>query len=168
MGRAPMAQPPGMETRARSHARDQRPEHEGGSAHGFDQIVAGFRTRQLAAADDGAMLGAAVAEFDLGAHGGEQLALGFNVAHLGNVFEDDRLFGENGGGHGRQRGVFGAADANRPEQGITTANYKLIHYLNSWSDERFAGTAWLIVSGTGRRRARIRQRSPIRQAGCPE
>ena len=76
------------------------------------------------------MLGAAVAELDLGAHGGEQPALGLDVAHLGNVFENDRLFGENGGGHGRQRGVLGAADANRAEQRIAAANDKFIHYEN--------------------------------------
>ena len=35
------------------------------------------------------MLGASVAEFDLGAHGGQQLALGLDVAHLRNVFQDD-------------------------------------------------------------------------------
>jgi hypothetical protein len=84
----------------------------------------------MAAADNGAMLGAAIAQFDLGPHGGKQLALGLDIAHLGNVFEDDRIFGENGGGHGRQRGILGAADANRPEQGIATANDKFIHCLN--------------------------------------
>ena len=43
--------------------------------------------------DGGAVLGASVAEFDFGAHGGEQVARGLDVAHLRNVFEDDRLVG---------------------------------------------------------------------------
>ena len=78
------------------------------------------------------MLRASVAEFDFGAHGGEQAARGFDVAHLGNVFENDRLFGEQGGGHGRQSGVLGAADANRAEQRIAAANYELVHSKVVW------------------------------------
>ncbi len=73
------------------------------------------------------MLRAAVTEFDLGAHAGEQAARGFDVAHLGNVFQHDRLVGEQGGGHGGQGGILGAADAHRPEQGIAAANDEFIH-----------------------------------------
>ena len=73
------------------------------------------------------MLGASVAEFDLGAHGGEQLARGFDVAHLRNVFEDDRFVGEQSGGHAGEGGVFCAADANRAEQRIAAADYEFIH-----------------------------------------
>ena len=112
-----------------SHARDQRSQHQGGGAHGLHQFVGGFGVDQIAAGDGGAMLGAAVAEFDFGAHGGQQVALGLDVADLGNVFQDDGLFGEQGGGHGGQRGVFCAADANRAEQRIAAANYELVHVL---------------------------------------
>ena len=73
------------------------------------------------------MLGASVAQFDFRAHGGEQFARGLDVAHLRNVFEDDRLVGEQGGGHGRQRGVLGAADADGPQQRIAAANYEFVH-----------------------------------------
>ena len=38
------------------------------------------------------MLRASVAEFDLGAHGGEQAARGFDVAHLGNIFQHDGVW----------------------------------------------------------------------------
>ena len=92
MGRAPMAQPPGSETRGRFHARDQRAEHQGRRTHGLDQFVGSFGIHQVAAADGGAMLRATVAELDLGAHGSQQLALGLDVANLRNVFQDDRLF----------------------------------------------------------------------------
>jgi hypothetical protein len=43
------------------------------------------------------VLRASVAEFDLGSHGSQQVASGLNVAHLRNVFEDDRFVGEQGG-----------------------------------------------------------------------
>ena len=77
--------------------------------------------------DAGAVLGAAVAELDLGAHGGEQLALGLDVADLGDVFEDDLVFGEDGGGHAGKGGVFGSGDFDGSEKRITAANNELIH-----------------------------------------
>ncbi len=115
-----------------SYARDQRPQHERRGAHGFDQLVAGLRIgAEIGGADGGAVLGASVAEFDLGAHGGQQSALGFNVAHLGNVFENDGFRGEQRGRHGGQRGVFGAADSYGAQQRIAAANYKLVHEIKS-------------------------------------
>ena len=42
------------------------------------------------------MLGAAVARVHFAAHGGEQLALGLDVLDLGDVLEDDLVFGEDG------------------------------------------------------------------------
>ena len=114
-----------------SHAGHQRAEDERGGAHGFDQLVAGFRIgAETGGADGGAVLGASVAEFDFGAHGGQQAALGFDVAHLGNVFEDDGFGGEQSGSHGRQRGVFSAADADGAEQRIASANDKLVHEIS--------------------------------------
>ncbi len=76
------------------------------------------------------MLGPAVAEFDLGAHGGEQLALGLDVADLGNVFEDDFVFGEDGGSHAGESGVLGAGDFDGAEEGIASANDKLVHLVS--------------------------------------
>ena len=114
-----------------SHAGHQRAEDERGGAHGLDQLVAGFRIgAETGGADGGAVLGASVAEFDFGAHGGQQAAFGFDVAHLGNVFENDGFGGEQSGGHGRQRGVFSAADADGAEQRIASANDKLVHEMS--------------------------------------
>ena len=93
----------------------------------LDQFVGSFGTGQIAAADGGAMLRPSVAQFDFGAHGGQQLAGGFDVAHLRNIFQDDWLVGEQGSGHGRQSGILGAADANRAQQRIAAANDKFIH-----------------------------------------
>ena len=112
-----------------SAAGDQRPEHQRGGAHGLDQFVGGFGRGERGAVDGGAMLGASVAEFDFGAHGGEQVARGLDVANLRNVFQDDRFVGEQGGGHAGKRGVLGAADANCAQQRLSAANYELIHEL---------------------------------------
>jgi len=73
------------------------------------------------------MLSAAVPEFDFSSHGGQELARGLDVAHLRNVFEDDRFVREQSGGHRRKGGVFGAADPNCPKQRIPAANYEFIH-----------------------------------------
>jgi hypothetical protein len=54
-------------------------------------------------------------------------SFGFDIAHLGNVFQDDRLVSKQGRSHGRQRGVFRAADAHRSEQRSTAANDKFVH-----------------------------------------
>ena len=108
-------------------ARYQRPQHERGGAHGLDQFIRRFGSGERARANRCPMMGASVAEFDFGAHGGEQLARGLDVAHLRNVFENDRFLGEQGCRHARQRGVLRATDADRPQQGIAAANYQLIH-----------------------------------------
>ena len=75
------------------------------------------------------MVGASVAEFDLGAHGGEQVARGLNVAHLRNIFEDDGFVGEQGGGHAGKRGVFCATNAHRPKQRLAAADDQFVHRL---------------------------------------
>ena len=110
-----------------SAAGDQRAEDQRGGAHGLDQFVGGFGGGEGGAVDGGAVLGASVAEFDFGAHGGEQVARGLDVADLRNVFEDDGLVGEQGGGHAGERGVFRAADADGAEQRLSAADYELVH-----------------------------------------
>ena len=112
---------------SRLHPREQRPQHQRGGTHGLDQLVRSFGIYQIAAADGGAMLRAPVAEFDLGAHRRQQLALGLNVPHLRNVFQDDGLFGEQSRGHRRQRGVLRTANAHGAQQRIAAANDKLVH-----------------------------------------
>jgi hypothetical protein len=73
----------------------------------------------LRAANRGAVMGASVAEFDFGAHGGKQLARGLDVAHLRNVFQDDRFVGEQGRGHARECGVLRATDSRTvPSSGL--------------------------------------------------
>ncbi len=85
-------------------------------AHGLDDLVLRDGVGEDAALDAGAVLGAAVAELDLGAHGGEELALGLDVADLRDVFEDDFAFCEDGGGHAGERGVFCAGDFEGAEE----------------------------------------------------
>src|SRR5260370_42542378 len=82
--------------------------------------------------NSGAMLGTAVAQFDFGSHGGEEVARSLNVAYLRDVFEDDRFVGEQGSGHAGKRSVFSAADADGAEQRFTAADYEFIHEYASW------------------------------------
>ena len=106
-----------------------RAEDERAGTHGFDDLVLGDRVGEDGAADAGAMLGAAGAEIDLCTHGGEQTALGLDVADLGDVLEDDLVFGEDGGSHAGERGVLGSRNLDRAEQRVAPANNKLIHSL---------------------------------------
>ena len=73
------------------------------------------------------MLGAAVAEFDFCAHGGEEFAFCFYVVDLGNVFKGDFVFGENGSGHAGKRGVFCSRDTDGADEGIAATNDEFIH-----------------------------------------
>ena len=73
------------------------------------------------------MVGASVAEFDFGAHGGQEVPGGLDVADLGNIFEDDRFVGEQGGGHAGECGVFCAADADGAEQRLAAADDEFVH-----------------------------------------
>ena len=75
-------------------AREERPEDECRSAHGLDQLIRRFGSGQRARADRGAMMGASVAEFDFGAHGGKQLARRLDVSHLRDVFQNHRFVGK--------------------------------------------------------------------------
>ncbi len=96
-------------------------------AHGLDDLVLGDGVGEHAALDAGAVLRAAVAELDLSAHGGEELALGLDVADLRDVFEDDLVFGENGGGHAREGGVLCARDLEGAEERVAATDDKLVH-----------------------------------------
>ncbi len=107
----------------------QRAKDQCGGAHGFDEVVRSFGSGESGAVDGGAMLSASVAELDFGAHGGQEIAGGLDVANLRNVFQDHRLIGEQGGGHAGQRGIFGAADADRAEQRLSAAKDELVHIL---------------------------------------
>jgi len=100
----------------------------------------------------GAVLGASTAEFDLGAHGGEKVARGLNVAHLRNVFEDDWFFGEQGGGHAGQRSIFCAADADRAEQRLAAADYEFVHESGSPKGKAYSSgeVGWGRVIGRAR------------------
>jgi hypothetical protein len=59
------------------------------------------------------VVGASVAEFDFGTHGGKKFARGFDVTHLRDILENDGLVGEQGRCHAGERGVLGSARADR-------------------------------------------------------
>jgi hypothetical protein len=73
------------------------------------------------------VLCATVSELDFRAHRGQQVAFGFNIANLRNVFQNDWFFRQKRRRHCRKRSILCAAYLDCPEQGITTANYELIH-----------------------------------------
>jgi hypothetical protein len=79
------------------------------------------------AVDCGAVMGASVAQFDLGAHGGEKVARSLNVPDLWNVLEDDRFVSQQSGSHAGKGGIFGAADTDGAEQRLAAADYEFIH-----------------------------------------
>ena len=106
---------------------DERAEDERAGAHGLDDLVFGDGVREDAALDAGAVLGSAVTEFNLGAHADQELAFGFDVADLRDVFEDDLVFGEDGGGHAGEGGVFGSGDFDGSEKRVAATYYKLVH-----------------------------------------
>jgi hypothetical protein len=72
-------------------------------------------------------LRAAVAEFDFGSHADQELAFRLYVADLRNIFEDNLVLGENGGGHAGKGGVFCSGDFNGAEKRVAAAYYELIH-----------------------------------------
>ena len=116
---------------------NERPQNQRGGPHGFDQIIRCFGSGERARANRCPVMGASVAEFDFGAHGGEQLAKGLDVAHLRDVFENHRFVGEQGCRHAGECGVLRATDSHRAEQRVATADYELIHSLSgslkNWS-----------------------------------
>ena len=69
-------------------ARHQRTEHEHGSAHGLDEVVRRFDRAQRSRLD---LDGAADATGDVCAQGLEHAAQGDDVAHVGDVVQDDGL-----------------------------------------------------------------------------
>src|ERR1035438_269450 len=112
----------GVATAGYERAEDQR-----GGTHGFDEFVGSLGSGECGAVDGGAVMSASVAELDFGAHGSEQVARGLNVADLRNVFEDNGLVGEQGGGHAGKRGILCAADADCAEQRLSAADDELVH-----------------------------------------
>jgi hypothetical protein len=91
----------------------QGTQHQRRSTHRLDDLVLGRGVRENTATDRGAVLGAAVAQFDLGAHRSKQSPLCLDIADLGDVLQHHFVFGENCGGHAGQGGVFCAAHPNR-------------------------------------------------------
>src|ERR1700677_4669968 len=108
----------------------------------LDDLVFGCGIGEDGALDVGAMLGAAVAKLDLGTHADQELALGLDVTDLWDVFEDDLVFSEDGGGHAGERGVFGSGDFDGAEERVAAAYYELVHCVFSLP-ARMRGNEWL-------------------------
>ena len=61
-----------------------------------------------------------------GAQEGDQLIEVGDVRHIDQIH---RFVGEQRSRHARERGILGATDSNRPQKGIATADYQLIHVV---------------------------------------
>ena len=105
----------------------ERAENERAGAHGFDDFVFGLWVGERAEVDAGAVVRSPCAQLDFRAHGDEQLPLCFDVADLGNVFERDFFFSEDGCRHAGKCGVLCAGDADCSNQRISAANDEFIH-----------------------------------------
>src|SRR5581483_9840458 len=78
-------------------------------------------------------MSATVAQFNLCPHGDEQVTLGLNVTDVRNVFEDYRLFRQDGSRHRRKRSILGPTYAYCPNQRVTAANYEFVHEIPKYS-----------------------------------
>ena len=106
---------------------DQRPEDERTGAHGLDDLVLGDRIGECLAANRGAMLRASIAKFDFGAHGGKQLTLRLDVLHLGDVFQRDFIFRQDGSRHARKCGVLSSGNTDCANERVAAAYNEFIH-----------------------------------------
>src|SRR5579872_2986964 len=106
---------------------NQRSKYESGGAHGLHQLVGGLGRGKIFATDGRAMLGAAVSELNLRTHGRQKFARGLDIAHLRDVFKDDRFIRKQSGGHSWEGCVLSAANANSALQRISAANDEFVH-----------------------------------------
>ena len=109
-----------------SEARDQRAEGENGGPHGFDQLVGSFGVRDHFRFN-GKFAGRQVRARDAAAHMGEKLGHGDDVAYVRDVFQRDRVGGEQRSGHGGQSSIFCAADLNGTFEFASALDLELIH-----------------------------------------
>src|SRR5215471_5917112 len=108
-------------------ASNQWSENKRRSPHCLHNFIRYFRRKGPTTANRGSMVRAPKAELDLGSHSSHELAFGFDVPYLGNVFQDYRLFTEQGRGHGGHSGILGSTDANGSEQRVSAADNEFIH-----------------------------------------
>ena len=105
-------------------AAEQGTEDADGGAHLPHDLVGRDRFDVLRADRHGA-----ARPLHLRAEMGEDLQHVVDVAEIRNVVDDDRLFGEQGGGENRQGRVLGAADFDGARQRVAAVNENFIHVL---------------------------------------
>ena len=105
-------------------AREQRPEHQNRGPHGFDEIVGRDRLLERTRLDFDVH---ALIDRDRHSHATEQLDHGGDVLQMRHVADRHRFRGQQSAGQNRQRGIFGAGDANLPLEDRTTVDLQSIH-----------------------------------------
>ena len=127
IGRAPIEQPPGSDTRI-PESRQERSKRQHGSSHCLHEFVGRFRVRHRLRVNR-ELAGRNVRRLDVALHVCEQFRHRDDVAHVGNIREVYLFIRQQGGGHGGQRGVFRAADAHRAFESPAAFDLKSVHCL---------------------------------------
>ena len=112
------------------HTREQRPQHEHGSAHGFHEIVRRDRFLQTGRAE---FHPEALIERHCDAHLPEEGQHCRHIAQIRNVAHDERLVREERRGQYRQGGIFGARYFHLARQPGAALDEKLFHRLQPLS-----------------------------------
>ncbi len=107
-------------------AGDGGAENQDGSPHGFDEFVGGDGVIERGGLN-GVVGCGNLGGGDSGGHEGEKLGHGDDVADHRKAVQSDRLSGEQGCGHGRERGIFCAADGHCAVERFAAANSKFVH-----------------------------------------
>src|SRR5450830_638909 len=105
-------------------ARQERPQHQDGGAHGLDQFVGRKRRVQAAGVELQAEL---LIERHRDAHAAEQIEQGGDVAQMRHVGEPQRRGREQRRAHDRQRRVLGPGDAHLTGERHAAVDQQFIH-----------------------------------------
>jgi len=125
-GASPDGAAAGKRDAGHASASERGPEREDGCPHGLDEFVGsdGFVD---CGRGDGVIGGGEFGSSDGSAHVGEEFAHGNDVANHGDVVEEQRIGGEEAGGHGGECGVFCAADSYGAVEGFAAGDEEFIH-----------------------------------------
>ena len=172
-GRVPIAQPPGSETARFAHAREQRRDHPEARPHARDEIIGRGRVDDRLGAQMRGLAGGRLFAEPLAvdrivdavvAEDAHELA---DVGEARQVFQRQRLVGQQRGDHQRQRGVLGAGNRDHALELGAAADLNAIHAWFLLAGARRARLHRLrLVARLLRLRRRIR-RSPAARAAAP-
>ncbi len=107
-----------------TEASQQRPQHQDRGAHGAHQFVRCLETLDRARVHLDIH---PLVDHQVHAHAAQQLHGGGDILQVGDVANDDRLVGQQGGGQNRQHRVLGAGSAQFAEQRYAAIDDEFAH-----------------------------------------